>query len=479
MRPLLGRGFRAADRIVFTVKMNLRKTLAGRAALVLGLSALPMGLMAEDTPAPAAAEAPPPPPSSSQGVISIPDDITLFGKNDPNNRRATAVVNGDIITGTDVDQRLALIVAANDNKLSAEEVQRLRLQVLRNLIDETLEIQAAKVADIEIDDAEVEQTYTRVAQQNFNQNTKAMDAYLVKVGSSPGSLKRQIRGELAWQRLLRRNVQPFINVSDDEVKEIIERMNASRGAEEYRIGEIYLSATPESKAAVFENGRKIVDQLKQGGSFVAYARQYSEASTAAVGGDLGWVRMEQLPAEISAAAKQLAPGQLAGPIELASGFSIVYLIDKRQVLTADPRDSVLALKQISIAFPKGATQADAQRKANEFAAAMKQARGCGGVDSVAAGVGAQVVTNDQVKVRDLPAPLQQALLGLSIGETSPPFGSLEEGVRVLMLCGRDDPKGANAPDFDQIMAQIEDERVNKRAQMYLRDLRRDAVIDYN
>ena len=84
-----------------------------------------------------------------------------------------------------------------------------------------------------------------------------------------------------------------------------------------------------------------------------------------------------------------------------------------------------------------------------------------------------------MKVRDLPAPLQQALLGLSVGETSPPFGSIEEGVRVLMLCGRDDPKSAAAPDFDQIMAQIEDERVNKRAQMYLRDLRRDAVIDYN
>ena len=210
-----------------------------------------------------------------------------------------------------------------------------------------------------------------------------MDAYLAKVGSSPASLKRQIRGELAWQRLLRRNVQPFINVSDDEVKEIIERMKAARGTEEYHIGEIFLSATPESKAAVFENGRKIVDQLKQGGSFVAYARQYSEASTAAVGGDLGWVRLEQLPAELSAAAKQLAPGQLAGPIELASGFSIVYLIDKRQVLTADPRDAVLALKQISIGFPKGATQGDAQKKANEFAAAMGQARGCGGVDSVA------------------------------------------------------------------------------------------------
>ena len=256
------------------------------------------------------------PAASPQGSIVIPEDVTLFGKNNPNHRRATAVVNGDIVTGSDVDQRLALIVAANDSKLPDEEVARLRLQVLRNLIDETLQIQAAKEAEIEIEDAEVEQTYARVAQQNFGQNTKAMDAYLARVGSSPGSLKRQIRGELSWQRLLRRNVQPFVNVSDEEVREVMQRLNAAKGTEEFRIGEIYLSSSPEAKPQVAENAKRIVEQLRQGGSFVAYARQYSEASTAAVGGDLGWVRLEQLPVELAAAARELSPGQLVGPIEL-------------------------------------------------------------------------------------------------------------------------------------------------------------------
>ncbi len=414
-----------------------------------------------------------------QGEISIPADVTIFGQNDPNVRRATAVINGDIVTGTDVDQRLALILAANDNKLAAEEVQRLRLQVLRNLIDETLQIQAAKASDIEVENAEIEQSYNRVAQQNFGQNTKAMDAYLARIGSSPATLKRQIRGELSWQRLLRRNVQPFVNVADEEVRELVERLKAAKGTEEYRIGEIFLAATPESKPSVAANAKRIVEQLRQGGSFVGYARQYSQASTAAVGGDLGWVRLEQLPAELGTAARELSSGQLVGPIELQGGYSIIYLIDKRQVLTADPRDALLALKQVSINFPAGTTAATAQKKAGEFATAMKQARGCGQVDAVADQQGAQVVTNDQVKARDLPGPLQQAVLTLSVGETSPPFGSIEEGVRVLMLCGRDDAKSAATPNFDELMTQMEEDRVNKRAQMYLRDLRRDAVIDYN
>ena len=411
--------------------------------------------------------------------LNIPANPVMFGKNDPNVRRATAIVNGEIVTGTDVEQRLALIVSANGNKVSGEELERLRMQVLRNLIDETLQIQEAKASDVPADDAQVDATYERVATQNFGQSAEAMEKYLTRVGSSSASLKRQIRGELAWQNLLRRNVQPFVNVSDGEVTEMMQRLQASKGTEEYRIGEIFLAATDQNKPQVFANAEKIVEQLKGGGSFVAYARQYSEASTAAVGGDLGWIRLAQLPAELGAAATNMQPGQLAGPVEIRGGYSILYLIDKRQVLTADPRDALLSLKQISIEFPKGISSDAAGKKAAEFAAMAKAIKGCGDAEGAAARIGATVVANDQIKARDLPGALQETLLNLPVGQTTPPFGSIDEGVRVLMLCGRDDPQVSSGPSFDELMSQIEDDRVNKRAQTYLRDLRRDAVIEYN
>ncbi|MBA4087418.1 peptidylprolyl isomerase [Novosphingobium sp. ERW19] len=411
--------------------------------------------------------------------LNIPANPTMFGTNDPNVRRATAIINGEIVTGTDVEQRLALIVSANGGKISAEETERLRMQVLRNLIDETLQIQEAKAADVPADDAQVESTYERVATQNFGQSPEAMEKYLARIGSSAASLKRQIRGEIAWQNLLRRNVQPFVNISEGEVQEAIQRLQASKGTDEYRIGEIFLAATDENKAQVFANAEKIVEQLKQGGSFVAYARQYSEASTASVGGDLGWIRLGQLPTELATAAGSMAPGQLAGPVEIRGGFSILYLIDKRQVLTADPRDALLSLKQISIEFAKGTSNDQATKRAAEFAATVKAIKGCGDAEVQATKIGATVVANDQIKARDLPAQLQDTLLNLQVGQTTPPFGSIDEGVRVLMLCGRDDPQVASGPNFDEMMAQMEDDRVNKRAQTYLRDLRRDAVIEYN
>jgi peptidyl-prolyl cis-trans isomerase SurA len=461
--------------------MNTRFRLfsvAARAALSLGalaVAAAPVaGTLAQAQTVPDPVEVP-----STDGGLNLPANPTIFGNADPHLRRATAIVNGEIITGTDVDHRLALIVSANGGKVPPEEMERLRLQVLRNLIDETLQIQESKAATIDIDDEEVNQTFERVAQQNFGQNPAALEKYLTSIVSSSGSLKRQIKGELAWQRLLRRNVQPFISVSDGEVREMMDRLKAAKGTEEYRIGEIYLSATQETKPQVFANAQKILDQLKGGGSFVAYARQYSQSSSASVGGDLGWIRLAQLPPELSTPAAQMSPGQLVGPIELASGYSLLYLIDKRQVLTADPRDAILSLKQISIAFPKGTAEKEGAARASEFARVVKDIKGCGAADTAAVALGATVVANDQIRVRDLPSALQDTILKLSVGETTPPFGSIEDGVRVLMLCGRDDPKVESGPNFEQLQSQMEDDRVNKRAQTYLRDLRRDAVIEYN
>lgn len=409
--------------------------------------------------------------------LDVPQNVTVFGKTDPNVYKATAIVNGEIITATDVDHRLALVLLANEGRVSAEERERLRLQVLRNLIDETLQIQEAKAAEVEVKPEEVDQRYALVS-QNFKRTPKQMDDYLRQQGSSSRSIKRQIEGELAWQRVLGRKITPFVNVGQEEVQSIIDRLNASKGTKEYRVGEIFLSGTPETMQETTQNGQRIMQQLQQGGSFQAYARQFSEASTAAVGGDLGWIRSAQLPEALSQAVQTMRVGQVAGPISVPGGVSILVLIDERQVLTADPRDAVLSLKQLAINFPKGMTQAQAGPMVAKFAEETRKITGCGTAKPIADTLGAEVVDNDQIRVRDLPPQLQEILLNLQVGQTTQPFGSLEDGVRVLVLCGRDDPESAGGPSFDRIMAQLEDERINRRAQRYLRDLRRDAVVDY-
>ncbi len=453
---------------LFTKALFAKTGIALTTTGMLGLVLAPVALSAQTVAVPTA-----------ENPFGLPADITLFGKTDPDRRTATAIVNGYVITGTDIDQRVALVTAASEAPIPEDELLRLRVQVLRNLIDETLKIQKAAADEIAAPRDEIERTFQQLVAQNFGGDTAKMDAYLASIGSSSASLKRQIEGEVAWENILRRNITPFVNVSAEEVNEFLKRMNEARGTDEYRVGEIYLTATTENRATVLANAQAIMQQLQQGGSFVAYARQYSEASSAVVGGDLGWVRLGQLPPEIGAVTRTMQTGQLKGPIEVPGGFSIIYLINKRQVLMADPTEALLSLKQVSITFPAGVTQAQAEARVAEFGNFMKTVRGCGDVDAGAAKIGAQVVSNDQIKAATLPEQLRNILLNLQVGQSTPPFGGIQEGVRVLMLCGRDDPKDAGAPTFATVMSQIEEERVNKRAQRLLRDLRNDAYIEYN
>lgn len=417
--------------------------------------------------------------SAADNPLGIPADATLMAEsNNPNVRTATAVVNGTVITGTDIQQRVALLLGTSGSELTPEQLQAARMQILRNLIDETLQIQAAAAQEMVVTDQEVESRYAEIAQRN-GQGIEAMDKALVAMGSSPASLKRQIRAEIAWQRLLSRNVAPFINVSREEVDDVLARMKADRGTVEYRIGEIFLRASPENREAVLQNATRIVEQLQKGADFSVYARQFSDASTAAAGGDLGFVRLDTLPNEMATVARDMVPGQLVGPFEIPGGFEILYLIDKRQVGMPDPRNAILSLKQISITFAPDATEAQASTRVEQFNAAIQGMRGCGDAERVASEIGAEVVTNNGMRVAQLPPQLQSTILGLQVGQATPPFGSIEEGVRVLLLCGRDDPQSTGGPSFDTIMTQIEDDRIAKRAQRYLRDLRNDAYIEYD
>ena len=422
--------------------------------------------------------APPQPPQQPQvntaQSLKLPENAQVFGTAMPSVVKATAIVNGEVITPTDIDQRVQLLVISNGTQISPEEMKRLREQVLRNLIDETLEIQAAKTEKIDIKPSEIDRTLARVA-SNVKQTPEQLATYLESRGSNVSTLRRQIEGEIAWQRL--QNAKIDVSVGDDEVKAVIDKLNASKGTEEYRVGEIFLSATPATESQTLDNANKILAQLKQGGSFPGYARQYSEASTAAVGGDLGWIRPEQLPAALGDAIKQMPAGSISNPIPVPGGFSIIAVMDTRKILTADPRDAILSLKQVSVLFPKGTAREAAEPIVARFGEAAKNIGGCGGADKLASDFHAEVVSSDQVKMRDLPLALQQLMLPMQVGQATPPFGSLEEGIRVLVLCGRDEPT-SSAPSYNDIYAQLNEERVNSRAQRYLRDLRRDAVIEF-
>ena len=157
----------------------------------------------------------------------------------------------------------------------------------------------------------------------------------------------------------------------------------------------------------------------------------------------------------------MAPGTVSNPIPVPGGVSIIAVQDTRKILTADPRDAVLSLKQISISFPKGTTprsrpsrswRASPMRRATSAAAAAPTSS-----PPIST---AKSSSSDQVKMRDLPPALQQMMLPMQVGQATQPFGSLEEGVRVLVICGRDEVDPA-APSYDEVYSQLNEERVEQ------------------
>ena len=413
--------------------------------------------------------------------LNIPENLQVFGKVDPNVRKPTAIVNGAVITGTDVDQRVALLVAARELKLTPAELAQYKLLITRQLIDETLQIQQAKTADVKLAPDDIAKSYETVT-RNFGKSAAEMRVYLRSVGSSERSLKRQIEAELSWNRYLRRKID--VNVSTEEVQAIIDKLKAAQGSTEYHVREIYLKADGDRAQEVFNQAKQMMDSIQKrekGDDTFGYYARLSDATTRATDGDLDWLsetQLSQLPPGLVEAIKSMTPEHLAGPIEVPGGFSIIYLVDTRKVGVADPLEAKLTLKQVSVRFPEGITQPQADARVAEFAKLTQAIRGCGEVAKAASALGAEVVDNDSVRIKDLPTALRDIMTKLQVGEASPPFGSAKDGIRTLVLCGRDEARGGSLPGVEQMRGAMETQRTNLRANQLLRDLRRDAIVEY-
>jgi len=257
---------------------------------------------------------------------------------------------------------------------------------------------------------------------------------------------------------------------------VLKRLEESKGEFEYNLGEIFLSFTPQNEAQVRLTAERIVERIKNGAPFEAYARQFSESATAAVGGDMGWMAESQLNADTRLAVRDMRVNTVTEPLRTAGGYQILYLRDRRRILSADPLDQQLHLKQMFWA----AANAEATDKSAMVAAIQRKlpARiACDDVEATAKALGAsQAGEVGTLRLRDLPPELRDQLENLDAGDVAPPIG-FPTGVRALVVCERREPQVA-APTYDDIYNQLSQQRLSMMARRYLRDLRRDAIVDY-
>ena len=391
-------------------------------------------------------------------------------------QRIAAVVNDEVISARDLRQRIRLVLFSSGIEDSADARRRVARQVLRSLIDERLQLQEAKKRNITVSDDEIRQSVSEVEKRNRMQPDSLPSVFRSNRVSFE-SLRAQFRAGIAWSKLVRRRLSPRIEIGDEEVDELLARLKAARGEATYHLAEIFLSFNePDEESEIRKTAERMVEQIRGGARFSALARQFSQAATAAVGGDLGWTPRSQLDPPIAAAVDRLSPGELLGPIRTTTGFRILSLIGKRKIAAGDPGQTELELRQIYVSNPDGDDPRRRQARLELAGSEGKAIDGCGGLSSVAERLGAGAPQDlGTVKLAELSAEIQRSVADLEVGKSSRPI-IVPGGIVLMVVCGRTLPK-ADTPSAETIAEQIRLQRINMSAQRYLRDLRSAAVVD--
>jgi peptidyl-prolyl cis-trans isomerase SurA len=393
--------------------------------------------------------------------------------------RIVAVVNGDAITSDDVSARGRLFALSTGLPVTPEVLTRLRPQVLKQLIDERLRLQEVQRRKIVVGDQEIADAIAEIEKRN-GMAKGALGAALRGHGVALRTLIDQVRVQLGWTKVLREELGSKAQVTDAEIAEQRRLFKEQIGKPEFHLGEIFIPIDEPSKAADAEKfAETVIQQLRKGAPFPVVAAQFSQSQTALQGGDLGWVRANQMDPSVAQVVAEMPPGAVSNPVRVPGGISIVTLAGKRVI--GQGQSTVLNIRQVFVPFStplNPAAPTEQQRRAVAQAAGIaKSIKSCSDVEAANEKAG-KVRPSDpgEITLESVgSAPLRQLLASLPVGQASRPLVA-SEGVAVVMVCNRE-TRTQGEPSKREITDQLLGERIELTARQLQRDLRRRAVLD--
>ncbi len=385
--------------------------------------------------------------------------------------RIVAVVNDDVITELDLGTRIGLAVMTSGQPATQELFQRLVRPVLRQLIDERLQLQEAATRGSTISNQDVQAEIAELAQANRTTPERLLEE-LARQGVPADALRQQVRARSSWQRLLVRRQLATQPVTEEEVDEEIADLRRAVGQPEFLLAEIQLNVeTMETESTVRDAANGLIQRIQAGESFPGLARRFSDGATAPAGGDLGWTRESQIEAEVLSAIRLLRPGQVTPPIRTTTGFTIFILREAHRVPPLEAGATQVSLRQVVL--PTTPQTADATiAAARQLQAA---ARSCDDLAAQAARLGAAPpVDSLRVPLTALAPQLAEPAASTPIGQAFGPF-SAGTGVALVMVCER--TASGDQALRDEIRQRVQINRLENLSRRYLRDLRQAAFID--
>lgn len=393
--------------------------------------------------------------------------------------RIVAVVNRGIITQTELETRLAQIKAnLNGQKVEIPPDDILRKQVLDRLIIENLQLELARKTGVRLDDAQLDKTLDRIAEQN-NMTREKLAESVQKQGMTVEKFREQIRNEVLMQRLREREVDSRVTISEAEVDSFLKQQGDNKT--EYHLAHILIQIPEDANFVVLSEKRKKAEEALaaiQGGlAFNAAAAKYSEFQDALEGGDMGWRTRARLPDFYFKAAETLETGKVSGILKGANSFHIVQLIETRNQSGAQMLTKTRA-RHILIKINDIVTEADAKARIDQVYERLQH--------------GAKFEELARVYSEDLSSSKGGDLGWLNPGDTVPDFekamdatkiGEISEPVKspfgwhiIMPIERKTEDVG---PERERLQAKMElrSKRADELADEWLRQLRDSAYVD--
>jgi peptidyl-prolyl cis-trans isomerase SurA len=248
--------------------------------------------------------------------------------------RIVAIVNNDVILSSELDDAIDKIVKQlSDKGTPIPEQAVLVKQVLERLVVDSLQLQIATDNGITINDSMLNSEIQDLARENGVSLTEFRNI-LERDGYSYAAFREDLRKQLIISQVRRQMVASRIKVTDQEVDNLLEMLNASGKSDvEYHLAHILISipeaASPDEIQAAEQRASNILRQLRNGMDFSEIAIAESDGQTALEGGDIGWRSIGQIPSLFLDSVKSMQVGDISDLIRSSSGFHIIKLQGKR------------------------------------------------------------------------------------------------------------------------------------------------------
>ncbi|MBV9827349.1 MAG: peptidylprolyl isomerase [Alphaproteobacteria bacterium] len=390
--------------------------------------------------------------------------------------RIAAVVNDEVISVFDLVSRMRMVMVSSNIPDTPETRERLGGQVLHSLIDEKLELQEAKKQNISANDAELKNALDQIEKQN-NMKSGQLNEFMQARGIDRASLVDQLTASIVWAKLVRRQAAQSVEISDEEIDDALKRAKEHANEPQSRVAEIFLSVdSPAQEDQVRQLAERLTQQMHQGARFSAVARQFSQSATAAVGGDMGWVRPDQLPAELGKVVTQLRPGSLSEPIHTGGGYYLLLVLDRRNGSTGGgEQDAVYDIVQVVFPIAPNAPEPARRQAVAEAENIRNAAKDCPSFLKIGKEKAPQLSSEGKLRAGNISPQLRTLVDKLQIGQASQPIVQ-RNGVGVIMVCAKN-TGGGGVVTREDVVEQLTRERLDTVARRYLRDLRRAAYVD--